>query len=157
LTKSEERAKHVLDGLRIQVEENRNLLSKSEERAKHVLDDLRIHVEDNRNLLNITAIGQGYSAWKTGLIGKAKQILADWQPSIDATGHSNEQPTWELNFVRGLCDLSETGNLALLGHAGAVYAVSKIPNQGTALIASAGDDGTVRVWNAKTGQAIISG
>jgi WD40 repeat protein/serine/threonine protein kinase len=101
--------------------------------------------ELRRNLYLAEMNLAGQAADSPGGIGRVGELLAPWQQSQpDLRG-------WEWYYLHGLChrDL-----LTLRGHTGGVNSVAW--SQDGTRLASAGQDGTVKVWDATTGQETLT-
>ena len=116
-------------------------------------DSQRQLAEDNRGVFYLSQAAQTYAAWKNGNIGMAQQLLNDSVAPAHGGGVTDLRG-WEWYFVQGLCDLSASGTRVLTGHTGAVLAVVEVPYRKQPVIASAGFDCTVRLWDVVTGKEI---
>ena len=83
-----------------------------------------------------------YQEWRDGNVASALVLLDAANPALRG---------WEWHHVRRLCD---PALLTLRGHTGAVLAAAYSPD-GTRIV-TAGDDKTLRVWDAKTGREVLS-
>ena len=92
-------------------------------------------------------------AWRERDIARAEEILADVEPAF--------QQTWETRHLRSICRRTA---LPLLGHIGSVTSVA-ISSDGTRIVSGSSSRfdaqrkplfGEVRVWDAATGQEMLS-
>ena len=87
-------------------------------------------------------IARAAAGWREGNMAQVEKLLDDCPP--DRRG-------WEWRYLKRLC---HTDLLTLRGHTDAVHGVAYSPD-GTRLT-SGSSDGTVKVWNAVTGQVLLT-
>jgi WD40 repeat protein/tRNA A-37 threonylcarbamoyl transferase component Bud32 len=92
----------------------------------------------HRTSLYIQDFNQALQDWEANDLAKAQEFLDKADPELRG---------WEWHYLRALC---RRKHQTFTGHKGAVHAVC-FSRDGTRL-ASAADDGTVKVWDARTGQ-----
>jgi WD40 repeat protein/serine/threonine protein kinase len=80
-------------------------------------------------------------------IGRMNQLLAKWR----STDLPTDPRGWEWYYLYGL---SQRDRFTIRAHAGTVRCVRWSPDDKR--LASCGDDGTVRLWDAATGQEILT-
>jgi WD40 repeat protein len=82
-------------------------------------------------------------AWRDNQPGRADQLLDECEPA--------SLRGWEWHYLKRLC---HTDLITLRDHPGPVRGVAFDP--GGRRLASASSDGTVRIWDLETGQAVLS-
>src|SRR5262249_47787016 len=82
-------------------------------------------------------------AWEQHDVARAEEVLRSVPPAF--------QETWETRHLRSLCRRKA---LPLLGHTGAVNSVC-YSSDGKRIV-SGSEDKTVRVWDAHTGQGLLT-
>jgi WD40 repeat protein len=113
-------------------------------------------------LLLVAAITLGLSAWRSsdlasarGLAARADRLVAT-RPDLaillglQSLNRGRGQDPIPLGLIKGLAELTHRSHWLLRGHEGAVFDAAYGPNG--VVLATAGDDGTVRLWDAATGQ-----
>jgi WD40 repeat protein/serine/threonine protein kinase/tetratricopeptide (TPR) repeat protein len=115
-----------------QLAEEKTRLAGEKERERAQAVEARYYAEMNL---------AGQAADSPSGIGRVGDLLAPWRRSVpDLRG-------WEWYYLHGLCHRDQ---LTLCGHGGGVRAVAW--SRDGARLASAGDDGTVKVWEAANGK-----
>jgi eukaryotic-like serine/threonine-protein kinase len=87
-------------------------------------------------------IGLAHREWQEAEVARAEQFLESCPP---------EKRGWEWDYVNRLC---HADLLTLKGHAGPVHGVAFSPDGQR--LASASDDHSVKVWDARTGQEVFT-
>jgi WD40 repeat protein len=137
--------------LEVGLQQRREAVTAREEAAKKLEAEIEAKVKVSkekaegdvqiRHLLYDANLKLAALAWESALIPRATELLAS-QP-VDLRG-------WEWHYLNRLVTRP---SLFTLRHAGPVSAVAIAPDGMT--LASASDDGTVKVWNASTGGFIF--
>ncbi len=107
---------------------------------KAAREDADRALQDTRRALALSNLRLAQVEWREGHVARAHAAL-------DAI--PEDQRHWEWRYLKG--DF-EGGGLTLLGHASAVQGVAFHP--GGRLLASAGADGAIKVWDAATGREV---
>jgi WD40 repeat protein len=130
---------HELE-LRLRAEANAREARHNEEAADRALAGLEAEQRKTTGLLYAARINLSYREWQAGNAHRARQLLDDcpW----DLRG-------WEWDYLKGLFD---ERSVVLNGHAGALVGVALTPDGRRAV--TLGTDGTVRVWDARTGACL---
>jgi WD40 repeat protein len=109
-------------------------------------------------LIAAAGIGGTVTLWRTGTWQQAGQLSASGTPvfSVAFSPDGTRLAAAGADQMAWVWDLAAPGRapLRLSGHTGPVRAVAFAPagtRPGVPLLASAGDDGTIRLWNAATG------
>ena len=111
-------------------------------RAWHEADRALAERERSEHRLYVAEFGRAYLKWKDGQIGEVRQILDSLVP-----GDGREDLRgFEWHYLRRLCELDLR---TLHAHEPGTYAVTYSPDG--QYLASAGADGTVRVWDRLNG------
>jgi WD40 repeat protein/serine/threonine protein kinase len=113
------------------------------ERERREAEEQRDEARQNLYLANIPLAQR---AWEAARVQRVQELLAAVSPQ---TGAAKDLRGFEWHYLRQLC---HANLLTLSGHTGPVTAVAYRPD-GRQLV-SAGADGTMRVWQAATGQQI---
>src|SRR5262249_34326222 len=96
--------------------------------------------EDARHAIQIDL---ALRAWEQHDVARAEQVLGEVAPRF--------HQTWETRYLRGLCRRKP---LSLQGHTAPVSSVCYSPDGKRVL--SGSHDKTVKVWDAQTGQELLS-
>jgi WD40 repeat protein/tRNA A-37 threonylcarbamoyl transferase component Bud32 len=110
---------------------------RANEAADHALADLKDEKRQTTDLLYATRINLAHREWQAGIVHRARQLLDDCPRDLRG---------WEWDFLKGMFD---ERSVVLSGHAGVVFRVALTPDGQRAV--TLGKDGTVRVWDARTG------
>src|SRR5262245_15519305 len=118
---------------------------RADQQAKEA-NEARVRAEENgwkaEAALHSIKTTAALQAWERHDLHAAEEIL----DQLAAGGL-----TWECRHLRGLCRRKA---MTLRGHGAGLLAVSYSPDG--ARIASGGADGTLRVWDVRTGLALVS-
>jgi WD40 repeat protein len=99
--------------------------------------------ESRRQKGYVLTINLAQQAWEAGDVGRTVELLDSLKPGRD----QSDLRGFEWYYLYGLCHKER---LTLRGHQGAVFALAYSADG--KIIASAGSDGDVRLWNAATGR-----
>jgi WD40 repeat protein/tRNA A-37 threonylcarbamoyl transferase component Bud32 len=128
---------------------------RAKEHAQHqeqLASTERAYVQRERDIgrrnLYAAHMALAQQAWRDAHIGRLNELLEGWLPE---RAGGEERRGFEWNYLNRL---THTERLSLKGHTGPVRGVAYSPD-GTRL-ASASNDGTVKVWDAATGQLALS-
>jgi WD40 repeat protein len=120
-----------------------NTLQRNEAEARQAADealaDLTVEKRQTTDLLYATRINLSHREWQAGNASRARQLLEDCPQALRG---------WEWDFLKGLFD---ERSLVLHGHAGHVLGVALTPDGRRAVTFGNEKDGTVRVWDTRTG------
>ncbi|MEM7316979.1 MAG: protein kinase, partial [Planctomycetota bacterium] len=108
---------------------------KQQERLRRKAEGL---AKDSERSLYFARIHLTRHHWTRGLVDRTRDLLQATQK----TSTGDDIRNWEWYWLRSLC---RQDSITLRGHTGGVLAVDGHPT--APLIASGGDDGTVRVWD----------
>ncbi len=87
-------------------------------------------------------VDTAFYAWERRDVRQAERLLVETDPEF--------QPTWEHRYLADLCRRTA---VPLMGHTASVSTVAVAANGGS--IVTGSFDGTIRVWNATTGQTTL--
>jgi WD40 repeat protein len=93
-----------------------------------------------RRELYVAEMNLAQRAWDQAALGRVNELLEKWKEADDLLG-------FEWNYLRRL---AHSDRRTLRGHVGPVYTLTVTPDG--EFLASAGSDGTVRVWEWRTGR-----
>ena len=128
--------------------------AKSEtEKERNRAAEGRDYFNQTRTRYYVAQAAQSFASWEKGQIGRAREMLAD---SVRA-GPPGAAPTedlrgWEWYYVKGLCDLYDVGSLVIPSGKDLSNAVAFLPGEKSNVFATGGADGSVKLWDAATGQ-----
>jgi WD40 repeat protein len=88
-----------------------------------------------------------FTAWKEGRIGRARDLLSDFE----TRGKTSDLRNWEWYYVRGLVDLSESSSLEIK-HPNAITCLIPLAGGKTAHFVTATYNGEISLWEASTGK-----
>ena len=92
--------------------------------------------------------------WASGNVGRVRELLNVYRPGNDNDGlpdNFSDPRGWEWYYWDRMC---HSDLRTLRGHEGKVYSVAF--NKDGSILASAGADGTVRIWQTATGRQLAS-
>jgi hypothetical protein len=142
-----ERAKaRELQGVAERAKEEEAEARTAAERAKGVATRARDTAERGREKVAAIEYGRtvetAQQAWRDNDLLRARALLDDTDPGLRG---------WEYRYVHRLCNGSL---LTLKGHTGPVFSASFSPDG--ALVVTAGQDKTAKVWDARTGAELLT-
>lgn len=98
-----------------------------------------------RELLYAADIELAHQAWQRGEIEHMQELLSRHRPEAG----QRDLRGFEWFYLERLYRENSRARLTLTGHSGEIYCAAFSPDDGT--LATGGEDGTVRFWNATTG------
>jgi serine/threonine protein kinase len=148
----------VLTGLIVGLMYNERLQAalKDAQKERDKANQLRSHAQELQQRIRYAMdMNIAHDAWHDGAIALALEVLAKW---VSAVKDQRDLRNWEWYYLQSLCSAKARDGTnhpearTLRGHTGPVGWVVFSPD--SRLLASAGGEGAVTIWNAATGLAV---
>lgn len=109
---------------------------------------------DERQQLADPTIALSYQSWNTGDIGRSRDQLEESRVAIEGSSSPSAPSEWDWNYVDGLLRMTEFSSVASLEQKAVIRSIVFIPSSKGKLVAVGMDDGTIKLFDVRTGSEV---